>query len=146
MAIRCRPRRHSFSGPAERGRRGRRKPSFIHSGTEQRHGPPPELVQDHKRLYWTHPPSMRPGDKVFFLICDATVLSILRAEQTAAHYALIGEKYLHGFMNGEMGQKHFTDRLERLYLVWNERHLRTITDNKEPFFEEQLLLWCQTMQ
>jgi hypothetical protein len=144
MAIRCRPRRHSSSGPAERGRR---KPSFIHSGTEQRHVPPPELVQDHKRLHWTRPRSMRPVDQFFFLICDATVLFILRAEQTAAHYALIGsETYLHGFMNSEMGQKNFTDRLERLYLVWNERHLWTITDNKEPFFEEQLLLWCQTMR
>lgn len=83
----------------------------------------------HQSLYKTTsgfiglaPPSMRPGDQVFFLICDATVLSILRGEQTAAHYALIGEKYLHGFMNGEVCQKYFTDRLERLYLVWNERH------------------------
>lgn len=76
-----------------------------------------------QRLYKTSrgyiglgPPSMRPGDEVCF-ICDATVPFVLRRESGARRHAMIGETYLHGFMNGEVLETDFKDRIGPLYLV-----------------------------
>ena len=76
-----------------------------------------------QRLYKTSrgyiglgPPSMQSGDQVCF-ICDATVPFVLRPEMDAHQYILIGETYLHGFMNGEVLQTDLKDRIGPLYLV-----------------------------
>lgn len=76
-----------------------------------------------QRLYKTSsgciglgPPSMRPGDQVYF-ICDATVPFILRSEKATTHYTFIGETYLYGFMNGEVFTNDFRERIQPVYLV-----------------------------
>jgi hypothetical protein len=76
-----------------------------------------------QRLYMTSrgliglgPPSMRSGDHVCF-ICDSTVPFILRPEVDARHYCLIGETYVHGFMNGEVLETDFKDQIGQLFLV-----------------------------
>ncbi|ERF70676.1 hypothetical protein EPUS_02542 [Endocarpon pusillum Z07020] len=62
------------------------------------------------------PPSMRPGDQVHF-ICDATVPFVLRPEPVVSRFTLMGETYLHGFMNGEVLRTDFKDRIEPVHLV-----------------------------
>jgi hypothetical protein len=75
-----------------------------------------------QRLYKTSrgyiglgPPSMRPGDEVWF-ICDVTVPFVLRREPSAQCYSMIAETYLHGFMNGEVLQTDFKDHIGPLCL------------------------------
>jgi hypothetical protein len=75
-----------------------------------------------QRLYKTSrgyiglgPPSMRPGDEVWF-ICDATVPFVLRREPGARCYSMIAETYLHGLMNGEVLKTDYKDRIGPLYL------------------------------
>ena len=76
-----------------------------------------------QRLYKTScgyiglgPPSTQPGDQVCFL-CDSTVPFILRPQAKTRHYTLVGETYLHGFMNGEVLRTDFKDRIGPVYLV-----------------------------
>jgi Heterokaryon incompatibility protein (HET) len=76
-----------------------------------------------QRLYKTSkgciglgPPSMHVGDQIYF-ICDATVPFVLRSKQNTAHHTLIGETYLHGFMNGEALRDDFKDRIGPICIV-----------------------------
>lgn len=76
-----------------------------------------------QRLYKTSrgyiglgPLSIRPGDHVCF-ICDATVPFVLRPGAEDQHYSMVGETYLHGFMNGEVWNTDFKDRIGPLYLI-----------------------------
>jgi Heterokaryon incompatibility protein (HET) len=76
-----------------------------------------------QRLYTTSrgyiglgPLSMEPGDQVCFLY-DSTVPFILRPDTVAQQYTLIGETYLHGFMNGEVLQTDFADRIGPMNLL-----------------------------
>jgi Heterokaryon incompatibility protein (HET) len=76
-----------------------------------------------QRLYRTSkgyiglgPSSLQQGDQVCFL-CDATVPFLMRPIADEAKYSLIGETYLHGFMNGEFFDTDWKDRIGPLYIV-----------------------------
>jgi hypothetical protein len=56
------------------------------------------------------PCSMRAGDEVW-MIQNALVPFILRKEEQGENYTMIGEAYLHGFMQGEMLTPEFVERI-----------------------------------
>jgi hypothetical protein len=53
---------------------------------------------------------MRAGDEVWMLR-NALVPFILRKEEHGENYTLIGEAYLHGFMQGEMLTPEFVEKI-----------------------------------
>ena len=59
------------------------------------------------------PPSSDVGDSVWVLP-NAKVPFILRPRKGTGHYELLGEAYLHGCMNGEIGQKYSCESVQQI--------------------------------
>ena len=59
------------------------------------------------------PASSDVGDSVWVLP-NARVPFILRPRKSTGHYELLGEAYLHGCMNGEIGQKYSCESIQQI--------------------------------
>ncbi|KAF1965201.1 hypothetical protein BU23DRAFT_490249, partial [Bimuria novae-zelandiae CBS 107.79] len=51
--------------------------------------------------------SVKPGDEVWMVRDSAAPLILRRVEGAEEQYQLVGEAYVHGFMNGEMLEENY---------------------------------------